>query len=222
MKLSLHEMAAFAAMAGLPGDPYKWAAIGMAESSGDTDVVNSIGCVGIWQINQPVHVKAHPTWTVKWLQNPLNNARAAKVIYDSQGFNAWEAYTGPDGRGDDGPWRQHYKKGGVVKASDDKTCDDYFSPDDPAGKYCVDEGETPKMPPTPGEALDALESIPEALKKTADVLVNPRTWLRVAYGVGGAVLVLGGLFLLAEKSVGITSAGRIGKAIRGSQTGAGS
>lgn len=204
--LSLNQMALIAATAGLPGDPWLWAAVGMAESSGRTDVVNSIGCVGIWQINQPVHVKANPTWTVKWLQNPVNNALAAKKIHKSQGMNAWEVYT-------NGMYKDHYKKGGVVAVADkDKpTCKDYFAPGDPAGDLCLDEGEEPQDIPTPGEALNA---IPDALKKTADFLVNPRTWLRVAYGIGGGVLVLGGLFLLAEKSAGITAAGRMGKAIR--------
>lgn len=206
--LSLNQMALIAATAGLPGDPWLWAAVGMAESTGRTDVVNSIGCVGIWQINQPVHVKANPTWTVGWLKNPVNNALAAKKIYNSQGMNAWEAYT-------NGAYKKHYKNGGVVKVTDKpvdkRTCEDYFAPGSPGMELCLEEGESPQDIPTPGEALNA---IPDALKKTADFLVNPRTWLRVAYGVGGGILVLGGLFLLAEKSAGITAAGRMGKAIR--------
>ena len=97
--LSYDQIVQVARAGGLPGDKDMWAAVAMAESSGRTDVVNSIGCVGLWQINQPVHIKTHPTWTVAWLQNPVNNAKAAAVIYRAQGMKAWEAYTGPDGTG---------------------------------------------------------------------------------------------------------------------------
>src|ERR1044071_8543890 len=89
--LTTAQMETYAALAGLPNPPL-WAAIGRAESGGRTDVVNSIGCVGWLQINQPVHVKSHPTWTQAWLKDPANNARAAQEIYDAQGLGAWETY----------------------------------------------------------------------------------------------------------------------------------
>ena len=89
--LSQTQIAMYARAAGLPGDPDVWAAVAMAESSGRTDIVNSIGCVGLWQINQPVHVKRHPTWTVRWLSDPMNNAKAAKAIYASHAPQPWEA-----------------------------------------------------------------------------------------------------------------------------------
>lgn len=65
-------------------------AIALAESSGQTDVVNSIGCVGLWQINQPVHPELGTTDSLK---NPANNAKAAGSILRSQGLTAWQTYT---------------------------------------------------------------------------------------------------------------------------------
>jgi hypothetical protein len=176
------------------------AAIAMAESSGDTDVVNSIGCVGLWQINQPVHVKTHPRWTVKWLQNPLNNAAAAKEILKSQGLGAWEVYTGPDGTGSDGPYRDYIDKPIDTNAS---VAD--WNPFD--GDVLPDSSDIP--------GLDGLSAVGEALEKTADVLVNPQTWLRVAYGVVGVILVTGGLFLILKNSPAVRSAESNIKAIAG-------
>lgn len=69
-------------------------AVALAESSGRVEVVNSIGCVGLWQINQPVHVVAHPLWTRAWLQHAKNNARAAHVLSnDGVTWHPWAAYT---------------------------------------------------------------------------------------------------------------------------------
>ncbi|MEU0398349.1 transglycosylase SLT domain-containing protein [Streptomyces sp. NPDC006208] len=214
MILTLGQMSMLARAAGLPGDPDVWAAVGMAESSGDTNVVNGIGCVGIWQINQPVHVKSNPTWTVKWLQNPMNNAIAAKKIHKSQGWNAWEAYTGPDGTGSDGPWRQYYKKGSSAGAQ--PVDFDFWDPLD-----ILPDGSTDGMPDLPG--VDTVEGIADAIAKTADVLVNPQTWLRIAYGAIGVVLIAGGLFLLVKTTAVNQASGAVGKVIKGvTKTGASS
>jgi hypothetical protein len=69
------------------------AAIAVAESSLDPTVVNSIGATGLWQINQPVWVSSQPTWTQSYLQNPLNNAKAAVTVYNQQGLSAWTTYS---------------------------------------------------------------------------------------------------------------------------------
>lgn len=59
------------------------AAIAMAESSGNSDVVNSIGACGLWQI--------HPYQPN--CKTPQANAKMAVAKYRSQGLQAWEAYT---------------------------------------------------------------------------------------------------------------------------------
>lgn len=64
-------------------------AVCSAESSRRTDVVNSIGCVGLFQINAPVHKR----YDARRLREADYNAKAAREIYGSQGLRAWEAYT---------------------------------------------------------------------------------------------------------------------------------
>lgn len=83
------------------------AAIAQAESSGDPSRVNSIGATGLWQINQPVWVKQHPTWTQAALKNPVFNARAAKTVFDVQGYSAWETYT-------NGAYKQYLQSGNLA------------------------------------------------------------------------------------------------------------
>lgn len=60
-----------------------------AESGFREEVVNSIGCVGLFQINAPVHKK----YDARRLKEGEYNTKAALEIYNSQGLRAWEAYT---------------------------------------------------------------------------------------------------------------------------------
>lgn len=162
-------------------NPKLMAAIAMAESSGRTDVVNSIGCVGLWQINQPVHAKAHPTWTVAWLKNPVNNALAAKVIYKSQGLAAWEAYT-------NGAYKKY--AGGDVPGE----------PVDGGGGAST-QGSFVSDVPLIGDALDA----GEAVVKAGAWIANPDNWARVLYVVAGGALVIAGLALTVRVPQAVSS-----------------
>jgi hypothetical protein len=104
--MSAKEIAQVAYNAGWRGERLVEAvAIALAESSGRYWVVNSIGCVGLFQINVPVHIKAHPSWTTTAMKDPAANAAAAMTLYKGAGstWKPWEAWTGPDGRGSDGP-----------------------------------------------------------------------------------------------------------------------
>jgi hypothetical protein len=85
--LNRSQVEMYARSAGLPVPLF--VDIAMAESSGRTDVVNGIGCVGLWQINQREHVKDHPSWSVGWLKDPMNNARAAATLYRQFGTRPW-------------------------------------------------------------------------------------------------------------------------------------
>lgn len=191
----------YAQAAGLtPAD--KWAAIAMAESSGRTDVVNSIGCVGLWQINQPAHIKEHPSWTVKYLQDPANNARAAKTVYDKEGFSAWEAYTGPDGVGSDGPWKQYYKGNSSSTATN-------------AGVQWYDPFGI--LPDGMGGAVEnAVPGVAE-LGKMADAVVHgavwistPYNWVRIGYVMAGGILFIAGVgFIINSTLLGKVSSNPI-------------
>ena len=93
--LSASQIATVANSAGFTGDSLVTAtAIALAESGGRTDVVNYLGCVGLWQIYQSVHAKKYPHWTTAWLKNPQNNAQAAYILSNGgKNWQPWEVYT---------------------------------------------------------------------------------------------------------------------------------
>jgi hypothetical protein len=93
----------FAQMAGFnPSQARIMAAIAMAESSGRASAHNpnaSTGddSYGLWQINMlggmgPERRRALRLASNKDLFDPVTNARAAKHIFDQQGFKAWSVY----------------------------------------------------------------------------------------------------------------------------------
>lgn len=82
---------------GNPGMANLMAAIALAESGGNSQIVNSIGATGLWQI--------HPGGS-QYL-DPLTNAKTAVYKLATQGLGAWEAYT-------NGNYRQFLKKGGPL------------------------------------------------------------------------------------------------------------
>jgi hypothetical protein len=169
--------------------PDVMAAVAMAESSGRTDVVNSIGCVGLWQINQPVHVKSHPTWTVAWLKNPVNNAMAAKVIFAQQGMDAWEAYT-------DGSYA-NFMKSGVTQVADDDCHLLKLAPE--AYKKCKEGWKKDNPEPPHGlDQLDTLATLGKALVKATAWVSDSHNWIRIAYVGGGAAIALVGLNMLSR------------------------
>ena len=93
MTLTMKQIGAAALAAGFTGNNLKIAvSIAMAESRGNPNATNSIGCVGLWQINQPVWVHSNSQWTVAWLQNPNNNAQAAMKVFTAQGWQGWSVY----------------------------------------------------------------------------------------------------------------------------------
>lgn len=84
------------------------AAIALAESGGDAqiDTVKSgldpekknEFSLGLWQLNvvDDYQAERFPLFNIKKAQelyNPLTNARAAKIMFDRQGYEAWGAYT---------------------------------------------------------------------------------------------------------------------------------
>lgn len=190
-------MAMYAAAAGLPS-PELWGEIGMAESSGRTDIVNGIGAVGVWQILQPTHVKDHPTWTVAWLKSPANNARAAKVLYDADrraggnGYRPWE--DSRDVWGKTAAAKRAGVGGGGASATAGIGLGNLPIPGiaplgvDPLG--VTDIG-----------SMNPLEGVTEAAGAALDAanwVSNPHNWVRVAMGVIGGALVVGGAVMVAQ------------------------
>lgn len=72
-------------------------AVAMQESRGkSTSMRSDTQVYGLWQIRFPVHRAALAKIGVtspQQLYDPLTNAKAAKMIYDSQGITAWSAFT---------------------------------------------------------------------------------------------------------------------------------
>lgn len=120
--MSAKQIAQTAYKAGWRGEQLVIAtAVALAESSGKYWVVNHIGCVGLWQIYVKVHIKAHPTWTTAAMKDPDRNAAAAMTLYKQSGWKPWEAYTGPDGKGSDGPYTLQMGRARMAVAQIDKS-----------------------------------------------------------------------------------------------------
>ncbi len=183
--------------------------VAMAESGGDAAIVNSIGATGLMQVLQPVHVQAHPTWTTKYLQNPMNNLRAAKVLFDAAG----QKWDGPwlDSRDKgglptgNGGWGQHVKGGGASQVDDKGDACDLLPEGGMAREYCErDDGSDGGAPDT-GTPLDDVKDtaeqigrIAQASAKGANWIADPANWVRVVYVVGGGVLAVAAVNVIAR------------------------
>jgi hypothetical protein len=90
------QIAAVAKAAGFSGQALVTAvAVAIAESSGRTQVVNYLGCVGLWQIYQ----KMHPKWSTAQLKDPAINAQAAFSISNGgKNWGPWTTYPNASGR----------------------------------------------------------------------------------------------------------------------------
>ena len=98
MALTRKQLLELAQEAGFNDQAATAAAIAMAESSGNPDAVNSVPCYGLWQINMsgtmgPDRRKKLGLTSDKQLLDPKTNARAAKLVYDEQGWQGWTTYT---------------------------------------------------------------------------------------------------------------------------------
>jgi hypothetical protein len=187
---------ALAAGWGTHSQDVSWVA--MAESGGDDHIVNSIGCVGLLQINQPVQVAAHPTWTRAWLQNPQNNLIAGRILFKEAG-NSF-----------DRPWADSKDKGGIPEgwgphvsaAAGGGSSGAVQAKDDPchllapgaARDFCKENhpdiygpsGGTPSV----GDTAEQLGRLAQAIAKAGNWLSDPGNWVRIAYVVGGGLLAL--------------------------------
>lgn len=212
-KYSRAEIEGMAVLAGWGRHARDASWVAMAESSGDASIVNSIGATGLMQVNQPVHVKANPGWSVKWLQNPMNNLRAAKKLFDQAG----QKWDGPwlDSRDKgglptgNGGWGQHVRGGGGASQVDDEgdACD-LLPEGGMAREYCErDDGSDGGAPDT-GTPLDDVKDtaeqlgrIAQAIAKGANWIADPANWVRVVYVVGGGVLTVAAVNVIARPAI---------------------
>lgn len=111
--------------AGFKGNALKIAyAIAMAESGGNARAHNGRApdnSYGLFQINMlgdmgPARRRQYGLSSNEDLYDPLTNARVAyKMSNGGKNWQPWATYTGPDGRGSDGPWKSYY--GGSMGAT---------------------------------------------------------------------------------------------------------
>lgn len=160
------------------------AAIAMAESEGNDHAYNPSGASGLWQILGAVNSADQPH-----LFDPRVNAREAVLKYTTQGLGAWVTYTS-------GAYKQFYK--GNVPPSQ------------------LPQGGGGKPPPSDGGGgggggflgLGAVTGFFGNLDKAFGELwhviaavFNPTTYVRVAAGSAGVILLALGLVALARAAM---------------------
>jgi hypothetical protein len=203
--------------------------VAMAESSGNASRVNSIQCVGLLQINQPVFIDQHPKWTIEYLQDPMNNLRAGLTIYK----NAANSFDGPwadskDKGGAPGGWGPHVSSasgstGSTATQADDNPCKDLHGP---AHDYCMESVNPPDYPDngTPDTGVlgtvEELGRLAQAVAKAGNWLADPANWVRVAYVVGGGLLALTAIDVIIRPALSGT-AGQLGRTLPGTVVRAG-
>lgn len=84
-------------------------AVALAESSGQIDVVNSIGASGLFQILRSAHPELFTQY--KW-DDPTQNAKMALIVYRNAGdsWSPWVTYTS-------GAYRQYLARAGKATGS---------------------------------------------------------------------------------------------------------
>lgn len=131
-KLSVAEMVNLAQQAGFNNEQAAiMGAIGAAESSGNPKAHNPVGkdnSYGLWQINMlgkmgPERRKEFGIESDEQLWDPIINSKAAKTVFDKQGFEAWSVYKSGAYKQYLGTAQEALKSGGEptnVEASDEK------------------------------------------------------------------------------------------------------
>lgn len=176
-------------------------AIVLAESSGNTDAQNLGGRIqGIVQINLSVH---HVT--ALQARDPNFAFPFAYNLWRDHGFQPWEAYTGPDGKGSDGPWKDYADKvsAGLTDAQAQEIVKGPKSRLDLANSLKklgdqIDDA-TDKIPGVSDlkSIGNALESVVKAIAAGIKWITDPHNWIRVGYVIVGSGLIWVGVSRLS-------------------------
>ena len=156
-------------------------AVGMQESRGkSTSMRSDTQVYGLWQIRFPVHRAALTKIGVtspQQLYDPLTNAKAAKMIYDSQGITAWSGFT-------DGKYKQFLpeaqKAAGIAPSSLTASATPQTPQSKPPSPAQITPTGTPQNPQIPQSLA------PERKGQTVIVSQNPSSPARqMMYSGGG-------------------------------------
>lgn len=229
--------AAALAEAGWPES--QWAtgvAVGQAESSLNIGARNQTGgndAVGWLQINKKSHADLFKGMETgyEWL-DPVENAKLGLSVYKAAGnsWSPWEAYTGADGRGADGPWTKYQSEGqsaaaqlknnlaGKSKADQTKYLKSLTDPwktvagteylgiaEKSVGQAIGDTGVTAAQTAA-GAGAAVASTVSDMVKEFAafsdffQALLLPSTWLRIGSGIVGIGLIIGGMVALGKEA----------------------
>lgn len=214
MTISQSDLYSLALQAGLPADRARVAAaIAMAESGGDPNQHNNNAATGdnsygLWQINMlgamgPDRIRQFGITSNNDLFNPATNAHAMAILSkNGADFNDWSAF----------------KSGSYLHFMNNTVTDNSKKP---GWLSTIVNGALGGLIPgygavsgvagaTVGGVYDStqgsIQAIGEATSKTAHWVSNADNWLRVAYVVGGGVLLIIALGRLVEGT-------QVGKAV---------
>lgn len=189
--LSPKQIYALAVDAGFPkpGTATTMTAIALAESGGRTDAVghNSNGTTdtGLWQINS-----SHG-YSQASLLDPRQNARAAKAIWDRQGYNAWVAFK-------KGTYNRELPKAlDAASQVQGTSIADILKALPVAAGTLTDVGKS--VVGGVAENLNPAKPLAQAvdlMARAGTFLANPQNWLRILYVGLGAALVIGALVMV--------------------------
>ena len=188
-RLNPRQIFALARNAGFDnGQAVTMTAIALAESGGDTAVThrNSNGSldVGLWQINS-VH-----GYSTASMQDPFQNARAAKAIYDSQGLNAWTVFR-------TGAYRRQLNPALDAMPRSGTSVQDILR-----GMQTLGSAAPGIAGAIPGQLAEitgakAAFSALDLASRAGTWLTSPENLLRIVYVVLGGALVIGALVVVA-------------------------
>jgi hypothetical protein len=192
--LKANQIYALAADAGFktPGQAITMTAIALAESGGKTDAVNrntnGSTDTGLWQINS-IH-----GYSSSALMDPRTNARAAKAVFDKQGYTAWVVFKS-------GAYMRYLGEATKAPPSGGTSIGDILRALPVAGGLLGDvAGDVAgAIPGQVGELTGvgvAKQGI-ELAVKAGTWLNNPQNWLRIVYVMLGGALVIGALVVVA-------------------------
>lgn len=192
-----------------------WVALALAESSGITDRVSWTGCCKcLWQVNVGVwagdipNAPSDPAQFRRWLEQPLNCARASAHIKSAQGLRAWEAYT-------NGSYRQYLDRGRRAARNPDVTTPAQMAGNDVSWTDPnAWAAAASSLIPDPLEGISrAFQAVVEALNRIGSWISDRDNWIRVIEVVGGTALVVGAGIVLVKPLV----TNQVSSVIRGSK-----
>lgn len=143
------------------------AAIALAESSGNSNAVNSsTDATGLWQINLSAGNGSYVPGGATNATNPLANAQAAVAIEADQGLTAWTTYTS-------GAYKQYLQSGGSTAAA-----------------ALTSETTTTSSLLSWPEQITGFFSDANSFVTKMMWLVNPQSWVRIGAFLIGLALLL--------------------------------